>query len=103
MVGKPTYVGVDLNLQFPAGWEQARQIKYSQGFTNPAPRDFVGYGALVEPEALALYNFTLQHNFKLVIAYHTQGEEIYWNFQNINPPRGLQIANRFSQISRILC
>ena len=35
--------GVDLNLQFPAGWEQAREIKFSQGFTSPAPRDFVGY------------------------------------------------------------
>ena len=91
--------GVDLNLQFPAGWEQAREIKYSQGFTSPAPRDFVGYGPLIEPEALAVYNFTLQHNFRLVIAYHTQGEEIYWNFQNINPPRGLQIANSFSVAS----
>ena len=48
---------------------------------------------------MALYNFTLQHNFRLVIAYHTQGQEIYWNFQNINPPRGLQIANRFSAAS----
>ena len=35
--------GVDINLQFPAGWEQARRIKYSQGFTTPAPRDFVGF------------------------------------------------------------
>ncbi|MBR3255841.1 MAG: hypothetical protein IKF97_06510 [Clostridia bacterium] len=95
--------GVDLNLQFPAGWEQAREIKYSQGFTSPAPRDFVGYGPLIEPEALAVYNFTLQHNFRLVTAYHTQGKEIYWNFQNINPPRGLQIANRFSAASRIFC
>ena len=34
--------GVDLNLQFPAGWEQARQIKFAQGFTSHAPRDFVG-------------------------------------------------------------
>ena len=25
--------GVDLNLQFPAGWQQARATKYSQGFT----------------------------------------------------------------------
>lgn len=25
--------GVDLNLQFPAGWQQARAIKYEQGFT----------------------------------------------------------------------
>ena len=35
--------GIDLNLQFPAGWEQAKRIKYAQGFTRPAPRDFVGY------------------------------------------------------------
>ena len=34
--------GVDLNLQFPAGWNEARRIKFSQGFTSPAPRDFVG-------------------------------------------------------------
>ena len=25
--------GIDLNLQFPAGWKNAREIKYSQGFT----------------------------------------------------------------------
>ena len=79
---KANFNGVDLNLQFPAGWEQAREIKYSQGFTSPAPRDFVGYGPLTEPESLAIYNFTLSHNFKLVISYHTQGQEIYWNFQN---------------------
>ena len=29
--------GIDLNLQFPAGWEQAREIKYSQGFTRSKP------------------------------------------------------------------
>ena len=67
----------------------------------PAPRDFVGNGPLTEHEALAIYNFTLSHDFKLVIAYHTQGQEIYWNFQNINPPGGLKIANRFATSSRI--
>lgn len=35
--------GIDLNLQFPAGWEEARKIKFAQGFTTPAPRDFVGF------------------------------------------------------------
>lgn len=35
--------GIDLNLQFPAGWEEARRIKFAQGFTTPAPRDFVGF------------------------------------------------------------
>lgn len=91
--------GVDLNLQFPAGWESSRQIKYAQGFDKPAPRDFVGYGPLTEPEALAIYNFTLQHNFRLILAYHSQGEVIYWQFQNYNPPGALFIGRQFSSVS----
>ena len=74
--------GVDLNLQFPAGWEQARQIKFEQGFTSPAPRDFVGFSSLTEPEALAIYNFTLEHNFSLILSYNTQGEVIIWQIKN---------------------
>jgi g-D-glutamyl-meso-diaminopimelate peptidase len=69
---KANIVGVDLNLQFPAGWEQAKEIKYSQGFTSPAPRDFVGSAPLSEPESIALYNFTISHNFSLILTYHTQ-------------------------------
>lgn len=91
--------GVDLNLQFPAGWENARQIKYAQGFNKPAPRDFVGYGPLTEPEALAIYNFTLQHDFRLILTYHSQGEVIYWQFQNYNPPGALFIGNQFASVS----
>lgn len=93
---------MDLNLQFPAGWEQAREIKFNQGYTSPAPRDFVGFGPLTEPEALALYNFTLRHNFKLVIAYHTQGKEIYWQFQDYAPIESKEIGNRFANASGYL-
>lgn len=91
--------GVDLNLQFPAGWQNARQIKYAQGFNQPAPRDFVGYGPLTEPEALAIYNFTLQHTFRLILTYHSQGEVIFWQFQNYNPPDALFIGNQFASVS----
>ena len=91
--------GVDLNLQFPAGWEQARQIKFSQGFVSPAPRDFVGFGPLTEPESLAVYNFTLQHEFSLVISFHTQGNVIYWQFLDYNPPQSLYIGNEFARVS----
>ena len=87
--------GVDLNLQFPAGWEQAQQIKYSQGFISPAPRDFVGFGPLTEPESLAVYNFTLEHNFRLVISFHTQGKVIYWQFQNFLPEDSFYIGTQF--------
>ena len=91
--------GVDLNLQFPAGWEQARQIKFEQGFTRPAPRDFVGFGPLTEPEALALYNFTLQNNFRLILAYHTQGKEIYWQFQGFEAENAEEIGTVLATVS----
>lgn len=86
-------------MQFPAGWKNAKEIKYAQGFDMPAPRDFVGFGPLTEPESLAIYNFTLMHDFRLVIAYHTQGKEIYWNFQNINPPQRYEIGTKFANVS----
>ena len=91
--------GIDLNLQFPAGWEQARQIKFSQGFTSAAPRAFVGDSPLVAPEALAIYNFTLSHNFQLILAYHTQGKEIYWQFQNYATQRARNIGIKFANAS----
>ena len=72
---------------------------FEQGFTGPAPRDYVGEGPLTQPEALMLYDFTLSHDFSLTISYHTQGQEIYWNFQNINPPRGYEIGNQFAKVS----
>ena len=96
---KANISGVDLNLQFPAGWENARRIKFAQGFVTPAPRDYVGSAPLVAPEAIALYNFTLAHNFRLVIAYHTQGQEIYWQFQNFEPEEAFYIGEQFANVS----
>ena len=91
--------GVDLNLQYPAEWLAARQTKFEQGFTTFAPRDFVGEGPLTEPESLAVYNYTLQENFDLILAYHTQGEVIYWKFLDYEPPRSREIALYFGQVS----
>ncbi|MBQ8871855.1 MAG: hypothetical protein IJ018_03820 [Bacilli bacterium] len=96
---KSNIEGIDLNLQFPAGWEQAREIKYAQGFDKPAPRDFVGYGPLTAPEAVHLYNFTLNHNFSLMLTYHTQGRVIFYQYQNYTPDESQSIANTFSKVS----
>lgn len=94
--------GIDLNLQFPAEWETARINKYAQGYTKPGPRDFVGSRPLEASEALALYNFTLSKNFSLILAYHTQGEVIYWKFLNYLPPNSYEIGKHFSQVSGYL-
>lgn len=94
--------GIDLNLQFPAEWETAKKNKFAQGYTKPGLRDYVGTAPLVAQEALALYNFTLRKNPSLILAYHTQGETIYWKFLNYLPPNSYEIGRHFSQVSGYL-
>ncbi len=91
--------GIDLNLQYPAGWENAREIKYAQGYTTPAPRDYVGEAPLTAPESRAVYEFTLAHDFSLILAYHTQGEVIYWKYLDYNPQDSYAIARYFGDVS----
>lgn len=98
-VWKANIRGVDLNLNYPAGWEKEKQRELEQGITGPAPRDYGGEAPLSEPESRAMVDFTRQHNFRLVIAYHSQGEVIYWQFENLAPPESLTIANLFSRVS----
>ena len=96
---KANIQGTDLNLQFPAGWENAKEIKYAQGFTRPAPRDYVGPYALSAAESQAVYHFTLEHHFSLIMAYHSQGRIIYWKFLDYEPPRSYEIGRRLSDSS----
>lgn len=96
---KANILGTDLNLQYPAEWEQARQVKFAQGFTSPAPRDFVGEGPLTAPESLALYNFTLGFDPALILAYHTQGEVIFWKFLDYEPEGSRAIAEAMGEAS----
>ena len=99
---KANIAGTDLNLQYPAGWEQAREIKFAQGFNRPAPRDYVGPGPLTAPESLAVYQFTLRYSPALTLSYHTQGNVIYWKFQDFEPPMSREIAYRFAAVSGYL-
>jgi g-D-glutamyl-meso-diaminopimelate peptidase len=91
--------GVDLNRNYPASWEEAKAQEPSLGITGPGPTRFGGPFPLSEPESQAIVDFTRQHNFKLVIAYHTQGQVIYWLYKNIFAPRAQQIGETFARAS----
>ena len=96
---KANLSGVDLNLQYPAGWLTAREIKFAQGYTRPGPRDFVGRFPLSQPEAQALADYTQRIDPELVIAWHSQGEVIYWQYGGIEVPGAREIAERFADVS----
>ncbi len=91
--------GIDLNLQYPAGWEQARENKFAQGFVSPAPSDYVGTAPLTAPESRAMYDFTLSLSPRLTLSYHTQGEVIYWKYLDYEPENSRAIADTFAAVS----
>ena len=96
---KANLLGVDLNLQYPAGWRQARDIKFSQGFISPAPRDYVGRYPLNQAETKALAGYTEVIDPALVLAYHTQGGEIYWQFEDYEVPGARELGEEFARLS----
>ncbi|MFD0674205.1 M14 family metallocarboxypeptidase [Cohnella sp. GCM10027633] len=86
--------GVDLNDQFPAYWEEERERR---GVERPGPRDYGGAGPLTEPEAIALAEWTERMDLHAVLAVHTQGEEIYWNYREQEPPESSDWAKKLAQ------
>lgn len=96
---KANLLGVDLNLQYPAGWLQAREIKFAQGYVSPAPRDYVGRAPLNQLESRAMAGYTEFIDPALVLAYHSQGKEIYWQFSDYEVPGARQLGEKFAQVS----
>jgi g-D-glutamyl-meso-diaminopimelate peptidase len=88
--------GVDLNDQFPAFWEAERERRQ---VTAPGPRDYTGERPLSEPEAMALARCVRLRGFHLVVALHTQGREIYWNYRGLEPPEAEAIAAEMGESS----
>ncbi|MFD2671075.1 M14 family metallopeptidase [Marinicrinis sediminis] len=88
--------GVDLNDQYPANWEEEKKRRSPAG---PGPRDYVGTAPLTEPEAIAVALLTRNLPLSLAIAFHTQGEEIYWNYRDLEPPESEKLADRFASVS----
>ncbi|RCW45589.1 M14 family metallopeptidase [Paenibacillus prosopidis] len=88
--------GVDLNDQFPAFWEEECKRR---GLAGPGPRDYPGPYPLSEPEAIAMARFTETIAFDAVLALHTQGREIYWNYRDYEPAEAEQLAWKLGQVS----
>ena len=86
---KANIMGIDLNKQFPANWDAYKQAVYCQ---EPYYRDFPGWTPLTEPEAAAMKSLTEKRNFSRVAALHTQGEEFYWGYGQMEPIESQTIA-----------
>ncbi len=87
--------GVDLNHQWPAGWEQEASGSPQQ----PWSRHYSGRAPLTEPEAIAIHQLTLRQSFDYVLAFHSQGQMIYWGYRGMEPPESKAMVNRLSLVS----
>lgn len=96
---KANLLGVDLNLQYPAGWLRAREIKFAQGYVRPGPRDYVGRAPVNQRETIALADYTRVLDPDLVLAYHTQGQVIYWQFLDYQVPGARELGEEFARLS----
>lgn len=91
--------GVDLNHNYDASWELSKQAEPAYGIHGPGPTRFSGPYPESEPESKAVADLTRNHNFRLVLAYHSQGEVIYWTYQDKTPPEARRIGELFSRLS----
>ena len=91
--------GVDLNLQYPAGWRQARAIKFSNGYEKPGPRDFVGDAPLNQRESFHMARLAQKVMPELLLALHSQGQVIYWQYGNYQVKGARELGEKMAAVS----
>lgn len=91
--------GVDLNHNFDAGFSQLRKMEEESGITGPGPRQYGGKLPGSEPETRAIMSVCIGLNVKKVFAYHSQGEEIYYNYGENTPANARLLADALAACS----
>lgn len=90
--------GVDLNHNYDAGFFEYKDYERKHGIA-AGPTLFSGEYPESEPETSALCSFIRARGICLLLALHTQGEEIYYDYGGIVPDGGKVIAKRLSALS----
>lgn len=91
--------GVDLNHNYNAGFGEYKRIEASLGIYGGGPTRYSGECAESEPETGALCNFLrFNENIKMILSFHTQGEEIYYSSGDTVLPKAREIAAYFSRL-----
>lgn len=91
--------GVDLNHNYDALWNLSKQSEAQNGVFGPGPTRFSGAFPESEPESRAIADFTRLNAFDLVLAFHSQGEVIYYDFCGFVPDKTYDYLTRFEENS----
>ncbi len=83
--------GVDINHNYDARWNVIEK--------NPSPTKFGGHYSESEPETKAICDFVKSENFDMLMAFHSQGGEIYYDFDGLAGEKDREIAKIMSAAS----
>lgn len=83
--------GVDINHNYDAMWQPVAEL--------PAPTRYSGEYPESEPETRAVVNFTKSLEFDMAIAFHSQGSEIYYDFNGLVAPDSYETGLNFARLS----
>ncbi len=91
--------GVDINHNFPAGWDELHRLERMNGILGPSPTRYGGKFPESEPETRALCEFCRKNPVRHALALHTQGEVIYWNYGDRTPEKAFKMAQIMASVS----
>lgn len=83
--------GVDLNHNYDARWSVIEK--------SPAPSKYSGPYAESEPEVRAVTELVRSEDFDMMMAFHSQGGEIYYDFDGLATEKDRLAAERMSAVS----
>lgn len=86
--------GVDLNHNYNADFYKGKLAEKELGINGPSPTRFSGESPESEPETLAIAKFTEMLMPSLAIAYHTQGRQVFYDFNGKADFKAKQIAKK---------
>lgn len=91
--------GVDLNHNFDAGWNILREMETVSGITGPAATRYGGPYPHSEPETRGIINLIYAFQPRRLYSFHSQGEEILWEYGGLQVPQAESIARALSALS----
>lgn len=91
--------GVDINHNFAANWDSLKKLEIENGIKEPSMTRYGGEFPESEPESRAIASYCRAGNISHALAFHSQGEEIYWNFGDYNDREALKMAKMMSYSS----
>ena len=83
--------GVDINHNYDANWQVVEK--------HPSPSKYSGPYSESEPETKAIVEFVRSEKFDILLAFHSQGGEIYYDFDGKMSADSLRLAENFASVS----